>query len=197
LPAPGDPAWRPVSEYSTARLAPRERDWLLDEGSLTSRLIELSGGEFAVNRLYQGWRYPLPSEARLLRLPQRQQALVREVELVCSGQVVVFARSVFPHSSLTGSLGHLRKLRNQSLGALLFSHPGMRRTPFEIALLAGSSAYLPTHLQQAGNAWARRSRFIIDDQSLLVSEVFLESFRPWHGKQSPRRSTRGRIVASS
>jgi len=194
---PGHPRWTKVKRLWNADLAPSARLWLLDESSLTERLTSMAGGQFQVKRLSQRWQYPQPNEARLLQLPPRQQALIRETELLCAGQVMVFARSVFPYQSLAGSLGHLRKLQHQSLGALLFKHATMQRTAFEVAKIAGNSPYLPTHLQQHQTAWARRSRFIIEHKSLLVSEVFLHSFSPWLTQRSPQRSARGKIALRS
>lgn len=191
-----EPRWRPSRQFTTSSLDPRCRPWLLDDGSLTIRLIELSEGDFQVQRLYQGWQVPLPSESRLLDVPPRQLALVREVGLLLGQRTVVFARSVFPLSSLTGELSHLRYLRNKSLGAILFSHPGMHRSPFELALLPGSSDYLPKQLQQATPAWGRRSRFRIGRKSLMVSEVFLEGFTPWPDALRVHRSQRGKVDAA-
>jgi len=37
-------------------------DWLLDRGSLTSRLVKASEGAFRVRVLRQGWGRPLYSE---------------------------------------------------------------------------------------------------------------------------------------
>ncbi len=191
-----DPGWRPVQQFTTASLPPAHRHWLLDDGSLTRQLINLGQGPFRVQRLYQGWQVPLPSERRLLDIPPRELALIREVALLVSGHAVVFARSVFPHASLTGSLTHLRKLQNKPLGAILFNHPGMRRSPFELAQLAGNSGYLPVSLQQHSDAWARRSRFTIENKALLVSEVFLEQFRPWPKSLPVHRSQRGTVSSA-
>ena len=101
------------------------------------------------NGLSQSWEVPLFSERRLLHQAPRQQALIREVVLSLSGRPVVFARSVFPISSLSGGLAHLRRLQNKSLGAILFKQSGMHRSPFEVAHIAGDSDYLPRHLRQA------------------------------------------------
>ena len=188
-----EPRWRPSRQFTTRSLNPACRPWLLDDGSLTVRLIELGEGDFQVQRLYQGWQVPLPSESRLLDVPPRQLALVREVGLLLGQRTVVFARSVFPLSSLTGELAHLRYLRNKSLGAILFSHPGMHRSPFELALLPGESDYLPEQLQQTVPAWGRRSRFRIGHKNLMVSEVFLEGFAPWPGALPVHRSQRGKV----
>jgi len=172
------------------------RPWLLDDGSLTARLINLHQGQFSVERLSHAWVTPLPSERRLLDIAQRQRALVREVVLRLDSHSVVFARSVFPCSSLTGSLLHLRRLHNKSLGAYLFSQSGMQRSPFEICLLDGHHEYLPPRLRQEQPAWARRSRFELNGKSLLVSEVFLQAFRPWPDALSVHRSQRGKVRAA-
>lgn len=189
----GHPNWAPAQTWLNHRLAPTTRRWLLYEGSLTEKLIAVSEQRFEVRRLVQGWGFAHPDETRLLGMGCRELVLIRETELRCDNQVAVFARSVFPARSLGGSLAHLKKLRNQSLGALLFRQPQMRRTPFEVARIRGDSSYLPSHLKQESPAWGRRSRFIINGNSLMVSEVFLNNFRPWNVCRSPQRSARGKI----
>jgi chorismate--pyruvate lyase len=174
-----DPDWRPLRCFTPLKLPRTTRRWLLDEGSLTERLLTASGGAFRVQRLHQRWQIPLPSERRLLGMAGRQLALVREVALYCHEQPWVFARSVIPVNTLSGSLRHLRHLQNQSLGALIFSDPTLGRRPFELCLLPGNSTYIDTTLRQRDVAWARRSRFALQGKYLLVSEVFLEAFRPW------------------
>lgn len=191
-----EPRWRPVAHHTCTALAPRLRGWLTDNGSLTERLVASGRGHFAVQRLYQGWEVPLPSERRLLALPARQLALVREVALLLGDDAVVFARSIFPISSLAGSLAHLRRLQNKSLGAILFQHPEMRRSPFELALMPGNSPYLPAHLQQSGPAWGRRSRFDIAGKKVMVSEVFLRTFTPWPAILPVHRTQRGKVGAA-
>jgi chorismate lyase len=190
-----EPVWQPVARYTSAALAADVRVWLTDNGSLTGQLVAGGRGKFRVQRLYQGWAVPLPSERKLLNLPLRQLALVREVALLLDNNAVVFARSVFPISSLVGSLAHLRRLHNTSLGAILFKHPGMHRSPFELARVAGNSDYLPPSLQQTGPAWGRRSRFQIGGKKLMVSEVFLQAFTPWHAALSMHRTQRGKVSA--
>lgn len=191
-----EPLWRPVKQLTTGELAPNVRRWLLDDGSLTGRLMEQQKGAFSVQRLYQGWEVPLPSERRLLGLPHRQLAIVREVTLRQGDNAVVFARSVLPISSLTGSLAHLRRLQNRPLGAILFKHAGMRRSPFEVARLQGATDYIPRSLQQQEPAWARRSRFAIEGQALMVSEVFLSAFEPWPAVLPVHRTQRGKVSAA-
>jgi chorismate--pyruvate lyase len=191
-----EPLWQPVNRYTQANLPPDTRRWLTDNASLTGQLIASGRGEFRVRRLYQGWEMPLPSERKLLELPQRQLSLVREVVLLLGDDPVVFARSIFPFSSLTGDLAHLRRLQSRSLGAILFRHPGMHRHPFELALVPGDSDYLPPSFRQQPPAWGRRCRFEIGGKKLMVSEVFLEPFTPWRGGLPVHRSQRGKVGAA-
>ena len=188
-----EPRWQPIERYTSADLPGPSRYWLSDDGSLTGRLIQSRRGPFRVQRLYQGWEEPLLSERQLLGMASRQLALVREVTLLLADQPVVFARSVFPITSLTGSLTHLRRLQNKSLGAILFQHPGMHRWPFELAHMPGNSDYLPDSLHQAEPAWGRRSRFEIQGKGLMVSEVFLRRFEPWPVSLPVHRAHRGKV----
>jgi chorismate--pyruvate lyase len=192
-----EPEWRPVARFTAAELPQRKRYWLLDNGSLTSRLIATGDGGFRVERLCQSWQVPLPSERRLLDLPPRELALIREVALHVGDQPAVFARSVFPLSCLTGRLSHLRRLQSKSLGAILFTCPGMHRSPFELSNMSGECDYLPVHLQQAPSAWGRRSRFSVSGKSLMVSEVFLEAFKPWPDMAPLHRTQRGKVSAAN
>ncbi|MEM9254419.1 MAG: chorismate lyase [Pseudomonadota bacterium] len=192
----GEPSWRPLRQFTSDRLPAATRVWLTDDGSLTARLISLNAGTFRVQRLYQGWEVPRLSERVLLDMPDRRLSMVREVVLTLAGTPVVFARSVFPFDTLTGNLGHLRRLRNKSLGAILFRHPNMHRRPFELALMPGNSRYIPAHLHQTRPAWGRRSRFDIEAKQLLVSEVFLDTFTPWRAVLPVHRSQRGRVSAA-
>jgi chorismate--pyruvate lyase len=175
-------------------LAPVRR-WLLDDGSLTQHLVN-TGRRFSVERWRQHWTGVALDERRFLGMGLRERAMVRQVILRLDGEAVVYARSVFPARSLRGPLLHLRRLAHQSLGAFLFARTDMRRSPFELALLDGDDPYLPPGLRQAGQAWARRSCFVVADQPLLVSEVFLEGFRGWDAVMPLHRSRRGLVDAT-
>lgn len=191
-----DPLWRPQHRFTATTLPNHCRQWLLDDSSLTARLIALDQGTFSVQRLGQAWHVPLPSERRALGIPLRQRALIREVLLQLDGQPLVFARSVFPLATLEGPLAHLRRLQNRSLGAILFRQPGMCRSPFELARLAPGSTYLQPWIHQNEHAWARRSCFNIRGSHLLVSEVFLAGFQPWNALLPVHRSQRGTVSAA-
>lgn len=173
---PAEPHWQRPKQ-----LQPRPnhvwRQWLLDPGSLTDRLLEC-GESFQVKLLNQNWERPRPSEIQTLALAPRKRALVREVLLCVDNIPWVYGRSVFPVTSLTGPLRHLRHLSNRSLGHQLFRYPQLQRGPFELARI--QPAHLPAAVaelcEEDQPLWARRSRFRLGSSRLLVSEVFLPAF---------------------
>jgi len=156
--------------------SPGLQNWLLDAGSLTAKLIQLSGGKFRVQVLQQVYRRASRSEALSLGIDLSALCLIREVILSGNDQPWVFARSVLPLTSLTGSLRRLRKQGNRPLGAFLFSHPNLIRSPIALSLISRHHDYVPKELMGNSLVWGRRSIFIIEDKPLLVSEVFLPGF---------------------
>lgn len=176
---PQSRGWEPCHLFSSQSLPPSIRSWLLDAGSLTRRLLQVSGGEFRVQVIQHGWQRPRFSEAQLLEMPERQWGIVREVALLCHNQPWVFARSVIPASSVTGHLRRLRKFSDSSLGELLFRDISMRRQPFELTCIDGQSEQLPANLRQQQTLWGRRCRFELADKPIMVSEIFLPAFRPY------------------
>ncbi len=174
---PKEPNWQNQRRFTSARLPALLRMSLLDSGSLTARLLAVCE-HFEVRVLRQLWEFPRLSERRLLQLEPRRCALIREVALVCDDQPMVFARSVMPASSLSGELRHLRRFGNRSLGSLLYADPELQRSDFELAFAAARLFQVPTAVY-AGDTrlWGRRSRFLLKNQPLLVSEIFLPGFR--------------------
>jgi chorismate--pyruvate lyase len=169
--------WLDVRQCSEPQLPSSIKSWLLDKGSLTQRLIKSSAGDFKVSILSQGWHRPRHSEAKLLGMHYREQAIIREVVLMCANERWVFARSIIPASSVTGRLRHLSKFDDRPLGAVLFKDPSMQRRPFEIIKMAGNSYQLPPQLHQPTSLWGRRCRFELSGKPLMVSEIFLPSFK--------------------
>lgn len=169
----GRTLWRDSRRWSRLELAPGARRWLLDEGSLTARLVEASGGSFRVRVLAQGWQAPLPGERRALGLRTGSRALVREVLLECAGVPWVYARSILPAAALDGELRHLRRFGARSLGALLFANPRLERGGFEIAAVQPADPLLPRAIAPRHALWGRRSVLRLGGRVLLVQEVFL------------------------
>lgn len=171
------PRWHRVNPLQCARIPPRVLPWLLDEDSLTRRIMACCPGRFHVEVLAQDWSRPLPGEARALGFTRRTAALVRQVQLKCGDTPWVYARTVIPRTTLTGRHRRLARLRNRSLGAVLFADPGMRRGALEIARIEpGDPLHVLAFAHTPASAevlWGRRSVFRLDDKPLLVSEFFL------------------------
>ena len=156
--------WRSYRHVPVAKLPYCQRQWLLDRGSLTKRLIQASNGHFKVKVSRQTWALPSLDERRLLKLPMGQRALVREVSLLCHGEVWVKARSIIPQATLTGVEKQLANLGTRPLGAFLFKSKTMQRGPLQIASFKNSEQL---------DLSARRSVFFLHGKPILVSEFFM------------------------
>ena len=153
--------------------------WLIDNGSLTRKLVALSKDQFEVQVLRQEVATPGAAEANALKMTQQTPVMIREVVLKGRGRPWVFARSILPMTTMTGRLAGLRTLSNQPLGELLFQDPSMTREALEAACLPARILSVPAALAAGDEPlWARRSVFFLDKKPLLVSEVFLSEFKP-------------------
>lgn len=125
----------------------------------------------------QGWGRPLPSEARLLCSRRGMVTLVREVELLCHGQPLVFARTLIPATSLHGPARRLGRLRERPLGQVLFSDPRVCRGTTEFARLSPGHPLFAVAVsglaQSPPEIWGRRTLFFLANRPLLVNELFL------------------------
>ena len=177
-----EPSWRSLLSHSDRSVPKQWRDWLLDTGSLTQRLIDASDNKLSVQILNQRIDIPRFTEQRALKLPSKRLTLIREVVLLANSTPWVYARSIIPLTTLTGRLRKLRHLDNQPLGALLFRDPTMTREAVEVACHTKVNAKLPTTLLGGPqkSLWGRRSVFRLDAKPLLVSEVFLPDFKPYN-----------------
>jgi chorismate--pyruvate lyase len=143
--------------------------WLVDTGSLTARLLSRCS-DFAVKHVHQYWAKPTPDEAALLGLKVGQTALIREVWLHDGDVPLVFARSILPRHSLRGVWYKLGTMGSRPLGAALFADASVARQPLAFCKLSMHHS-LRKHAPQA--KWARRSVFMRDGHSILVTEAFL------------------------
>ena len=173
-----EPAWYDAASFRRLDAPASFENWLKDDGSLTSKLINACSPEgFKVRLLSQQWQRPLYSEQQILGMRQGENALIREVRLLCHDVAWVFARTLIPSSSLTGKARRLANLGNRPLGAVLFSDPSTQRESMQFArLLPGQKLY---HRASEGMdleqevLWGRRTLFFYAQQPLLVNEIFL------------------------
>lgn len=177
-PCTPDPHWYDGATLRR-RLPPSLRDWLLDDSSLTRRLQQACTGRFHVELISLGWERPLRNEAQALKVRPWQRALIRQVRLWCDDTPWVFARTVIPVSALRGAQRRLAHLGNRPLGAFLFAHPALRRSPLQVARVCRESRMLAACATNEAALWGRRSVFHLQDHPLLVSEFFLPGLPPF------------------
>ena len=171
--------WQPAHGGILVQMPENLGPWLIDNGSLTRKLVALSKDQFEVQVLRQEVATPGAAEANALKMTQQTPVMIREVVLTGRGRPWVFARSILPMTTMTGRLAGLRTLSNQPLGELLFQDPSMTREPLEAACLPARILSVPAALAAGDEPlWARRSVFFLDRKPLLVSEVFLSEFKP-------------------
>ncbi len=177
--------WTSAAQVVELNLPNTLTDWLLDSESLTQRIKDHCQvnrlGHFNVKVLQQS-HHILSSEAfcyeELNKLDlTTDSALIREVMLYCGNLPVVFARTVIPESTLTGSERQLANLGNKPLGEFLFAQAELQRDGMDFAYLLPGQALFQTAIAQLDHKpeslWARRSVFRLGDKPLLVTEVFL------------------------
>lgn len=176
-----EPVWRNRGSLRRSAVSQEMRTWLFNDTSLTARLVANCKEVFRVEVLRQRYARVQRNEERLLNMPHRQRALLREVYLYCGAVRVVYARSIIPLSTLTGRQRQLAHLGERPLGGFLFSCPSMRRGQVQLAeIYPGNPVYnrAMNDLQQTSETlWGRRSVFRLQNKPLIVAEIFLPGIR--------------------
>ena len=172
-----EPAWYLSESFRETDLPEGLADWLLDTGSLTTKLTASCNNVFNVRPVSQYWARPLKSEQALLGMRREEVALTRQVLLLCGDVPWVFARTLIPASSFRGRARRLAYLKTKPLGAVLFSDPYTVRKTMEIAHFNRQHLLHQFVNEHAGtldeDLWGRRTLFQFAGQPLLVNEIFL------------------------
>lgn len=165
-------AWHPVPVTASIDIC----WWLLHQDSLT-RLIQQRCSQFSVDPVFQALAPACTDELVIMNLRRSELALVREVYLYCGDIPVVFAHSVVARKHLQGTWRGLSRLGNRSLGTMLFTNPLIKRAAFGYKQLNTHHPLFRRACQRLQappvSLWARRSRFTLQGQPILVTEVFL------------------------
>lgn len=160
------------------------RGWLLEQESLTRRLQQACNGNFQVHLRDQRWNSPMDDEACLLSLRPDEQALIRQVYLLCNERPWVYARTIIPAMTLKGSRQRLASLGSRPLGDILFGDRNTPRSVVEIAKISPQEKLFSLATQDTLDPgefiWGRRSVFTVEGNPLLVVEVFLPEITPYH-----------------
>ncbi len=172
-----EPVWRYRRQLVHQQLPAATAAWLFDSGSLTRRLQQACAGEFRVEVVAQHWQRPFVNERQRLGMASHRLALIRQVYLLCDNVPCVFARTIIPHATLSGSERHLAVLGSRPLGAVLFADPRMHREEMEFTCLQPGERLFADATQRLNGkpaeVWGRRSLFYLASKPLLVNEIFL------------------------
>lgn len=168
--------WHPA--YTMSGLPANLRAWLLHPGSFMHRLRQQGAVNPRIQLLQQSWQLPEPDERQLLGLAFRTYAFVREVLIISAKEKWMYGRSVFPRRTLTGKQQQLARLKNRSLGSVIFKDRTLVRSDFEIAVLHAGINWTNRILTAANivteGLWARRSKLTLQQhKTFLLTEVFL------------------------
>lgn len=176
-----DNLWLSAEDSQLAALPVTLKEWLLDSGSLTARLREQ----------YQDVRIALLRQETAAISPGEQQLFdadkhsfeIREILFICDGQPRVFARTLLPESTLELTQANFRQLGNRPLGEVLFQTSGMERGAIQVSSFDADSS-IGHFSKQLGYPirqplWGRRSLFYLQQQPLLVTEIFLPAAAPY------------------
>ena len=154
------------------------KEWLTSESSLTIRVKEL-GIAFSLDVLSQSKQLISSSLQNSLKT-QDTSALFREVLLKQAGVPLIYAQTIMPSSTVTGTETMLAELGNQPLGQVLFQSPQAIRGDIEFSLVDKHSVlgnFIEHELNQplVNDCYIRRSKFLLNQKPLLVCECFLPS----------------------
>lgn len=168
--------WQNKLDAETGLDDPGLYEFLFQEGSL-SRFIEVNcNGTFHIELKNETWSQPLSDEIELLSLGENEITFIRESWLKCDDKRLVYARTVIPRATFEKESEELLQLGNKPLGNILFNdsttyRSNMRYAKIPIDCNLHQQATMGSKI--AGFLWGRQSLFYINNNPLLVTEVFL------------------------
>ena len=136
----------------------------MHEGSLTSKLVEFSDGDFKVRVLSEHWARPTRYAASKLSLEQHLAVRVREVELLCNNAVVVFARTIIPLNLHQGNQALFGSMGSRPLGHFLFREGEIKIAKRDIRV---------HYINEGPQIYARATPYSFRGSEILVCEHFV------------------------
>lgn len=171
--------WHLLSTANQHLITEDIRPWLIETGSLTTKLKSVCVNAFSVQLIDQAVRVSSHNEQKLLQLTSGDKVIVRQVYLLCGETVVVYARSLIPVLALQARFSSLDKLGEQPLGEIIFSDPQLERSQIEWVVINAANPIYSTVVQmlpykdQPARISGRRSLFYGAAKPILISEYFL------------------------
>lgn len=170
-----DKAWQSLASRFMPPVPANVRPWIRLQTSMTKQLKSRFGPGVAVRVLHNGMGR-LHDDEQDLFFPRRARGFVREVVLHANGLELMVARTVFTSQSLCSDK-KVMELGNKPLGELLFAKGNAEWLVREYTQVNSSVPAFSLVQRVVGHpaprCWARRSLFLLDQQPLLVTEIFL------------------------
>lgn len=168
--------WQPNNQLGQHINNPALIDWVTSESSLTVRVKEL-GIAFNLQVLNQS-QISLNSALQQQLQTTDTQAVCREVLLKQGDIALVYAQTLIPQSTVTGTEKMLAELGNQPLGQVLFQSPQAVRGDIEFSIVEPNTnlgEFITNKLNQPmqHTCVIRRSLFHLNNKPLMVHECFL------------------------
>ena len=180
--------WRSLSSILSCQVGHVLYDWIAEPRSMTVRLRKHAKRNMKIVVLDQSWSQPRAEERDVLGLSQHARIVAREVLLLCDGKPWMYARSIFPKSTLRGKGRCLHELGVRPLGEWMYKDPCLRRVDIQVTPLRAhhknyQDAAMHVNKRLPSVLWSRRARFILASGSLLVTEVFLPAIPNAYSKE--------------
>lgn len=170
------PIWQTKFQDFILGLSEQTKNLLQETHPLTQRVYQRLGC-LDVQLIHSSWGIPYLDEARILNIPLRKLAFIREIFITRKGKRLWFGRSVTPKTLLDCKLRSLPYLGTKPLAQLVFARSQFKRSAFEFAVLSPKHSNYHTLWEglemQPHLLPARRSQFFCQQQSLLLTEIFL------------------------
>ncbi len=147
---------------------------LSERGSLTKRFQQLMGVRPRLTRLKQKRELLTPFERAELGVAPREMALVREIKMAKGDKDWLFARTIIPNSTLSGSARRIASLQDTPIGKILFGRNGAQRKCLHLDMTDQlPEGALALGIEVAHPLWRRRSIFEFPTGPILITELFL------------------------
>lgn len=162
-------------------LPPEElKPWLNYQTSLTDKLKRLTG-DAELEVLSQEWSLASWWDKFTLGL-SCEKILLREILMLSQGTPCWYARTIIPESTYLANQVLFSRLKQESLGQLIFNEAGIRRTQLLTYAVDHHSLeynWIPAVLRdESSEYWLRLSNFTIDDSAAFcLVEIFLPGLR--------------------
>ncbi|MFY7698150.1 MAG: chorismate--pyruvate lyase family protein [Legionella sp.] len=150
--------------------------WLSHQSAITTKLEE-EIGPARLEILQQQWLQPNDWDRNTLQI-KSLWVMHREIVMWFQREPCWYARTILPQTTYLHDPAFFQRLRQESLGKLLFDNNRIKRFSLKVyALTPQAPEYLwldETLHERANHLWARLSQFNMDDQfPLFLLEVFL------------------------